>query len=896
MRTAWLALVAVLIGGALVTAITARLLADTEAKHQQATLDGVSEQAAGVMLGRYARHEAQLRAAQALFAGSLNVSREEWRAFTATFLEPGQDATLFELAWVPRVDQDGLERLASAARADGLDDFRLYPPLLREFYCPIFYNEPFEQHATSIGRDVCVSPSTRAAMERSRDSGKVMLSNPVNLGTLDGALHSGYVLFAWVDGGEQQPPGWVAGTITMSQLFGVSLPSQSATGLRVTDSSTPDDPGIVFGKGALPGPEVGLIESQRSLTLGGRSFQLYLSRPASAGLAAQLLIVTGGLITVLLAGLAFTLLRTRARALHAAERMTRAYHDSEELLSSITGNIQEGIYRGEPDKGLIYINQALVRMFGFESRDAFLAYDLTSLYADVDQRDALLRLLEEQGYYRHQEVEFLRPDGSRFTAVNSATATMDEAGRIRHFDGVITDITERKEAERQVHRLAHYDTLTNLPNRTLFHIRIGQVLSQAKRHDRPVAVMFIDLDRFKLVNDSLGHGIGDQLLVAVARRLTDHFRDYDVISRQGGDEFLLVLPETGANRAARRAEELLRDFAENPFSVEGHELTITPSIGIAMFPHDAGEADTLIQYADAAMYHAKEQGRATFRFFTEELNTRVHHRLRMENHLRGALANEELSLDFQPVVDLAEGRISGVEALLRWNSPTLGRVPPSDFIPVAEQSGLIVEIGNWVIEAACGQLARWRERGMRDILMAVNVSAMQLWRGDLVNTVSAALSRFDIEPSRLIIELTESIIMEDLAAARVVLTDLKTLGVALAIDDFGTGYSSLGYLKQFRIDLLKIDRSFIHDVADDADDDAIVTAVLSISEDLRMQAVAEGIERVDQLEFLRARGCRYGQGFLFSPPVGPQHIPELVDTFKLGHSPGRTASGGRSGH
>lgn len=881
MTIAWLALVALLVSGALVTGVAARLLGDTEIKRQQAALNGVSEQAAGVMLGRFARHEAQLRAAQALFAGSGFVSREEWRAFAATFLQSGQDATLFELAWVPRVDQAGLERLASAARADGFDGFRLYPPVLKDFYCPIFYNEPLEQHATSIGRDACVSQSTSAAMRRARDSHDVALSNPVSLGVSGGKSLSGYVLFAWVDGDEQQASGWVAGTITMSQLFNVALPEQSATGLNVTDRSTAGSADTIFEKGAVPGSAKELIESRRSLMLGSRSFQLQLSRPGGTGLAAQLLIVTGSLITMLLAGLAFTLLRTRAHALRAATRMTRAYRDSEELLSSITGNIQEGIYRGIPGKGLVYVNQALAEMFGFESRQTMRTYEISTLYADSEQRDALLRLLERDGYYRNQEVEFLRPDGSQFTAVNSAAATMGEDGQVRHFDGVITDITERKEAEREVHRLAHFDTLTNLPNRTLFHIRIGQVLSQAQRHDRPVAVMFIDLDRFKLVNDSLGHGIGDQLLIAVARRLTEQFRDYDVISRQGGDEFLLVLPETGANRAARRAEELLRDFAEHPFNVEGHELTVTPSIGIAMFPYDAEEAETLIQHADAAMYHAKEQGRSTFQFFTEELNTRVHHRLRVENHLRGALAREELSLNFQPVVNLAEGHISGVEALLRWNSPTLGRVPPSDFIPVAEQSGLIVEIGDWVIDAACRQLARWREQGMRDILMAVNVSAMQLWRGNLVNAVSDSLSRFEVDPSQLIIELTESVIMEDVEAARTVLGDLKKLGVSLAIDDFGTGYSSLGYLKQFRIDLLKIDRSFIQDVAEDA---AIVTAMLSISEDLRMEVVAEGIESGNQLQFLRTRGCGFAQGFLFSRPVAPKQIPELVEHFKLGQS------------
>lgn len=871
-RAAWVALGIVIVAGLLVTGLTTRLLADIERQRQQASLAGTAEQAAGVARWRFTRHEVQLSAARALFASSIYVSREDWRAFTRVFLDTG----LLEMAWVPRVSPEELEQLVDEAHADGIERFSVYPPLDRDFYCPIFYNEPQELHAESLGRDTCVSDNVYLAMQRARDEGGIELSEPVDLGPSGAELQPGYVLFAWVERDQAQVPGWVAGTVTMAELFDVTLPGESPPALTVIDRSAAAGSDTVFRSGAVPATSDDAIEAERQLTLGGRDLRLRLNLATSPGLVVWLIPGTGTTITLLLAAFLFTLIRTRTRALRAAEQMTRAYRDSEELLSSITENIQEGIYRGKPGDGLIYVNKALANMFGFESPEAMMGQSGITLYAKPGERQRLHGLLDREGYYRNQEVTFVRRDGTRFIAVNSAAATRDERGRIRHFDGVVTDITERKQAEEEVHRLAHYDTLTNLPNRTLLHRRIHQILSQSRRHGRSVAVMFFDLDRFKLINDSLGHSIGDRLLIAVAGRLSEQFRDYDVISRQGGDEFLLVLPETEADQAAHRAEELLRDFAATPFHVEGHELTVTPSIGIAMFPDDAEDADSLIRHADAAMYHAKEQGRATFQFFTEELNARVHQRLTMENHLRGALAREELTLHFQPVVNLDDGQVVGTEALLRWRSPALGNVPPSQFIPVAEQSGLIVDIGYWVIDMACRQLSQWQAQGLQDLSVAVNVSAVQLWRGNLIAATEEALSRWKIEPSSLVVELTESVIMQDVETVRSVLSELKRLGVRLAIDDFGTGYSSLGYLKQFRIDLLKIDRSFVTDIPGDQDDSAIVAAVLSIAHDLRMQVIAEGIENRQQLEYLRARGCRSGQGFLFSPPVPPGEIPEIV--------------------
>jgi diguanylate cyclase (GGDEF)-like protein/PAS domain S-box-containing protein len=871
---AWLVFAAVVLAGLLLTAWAHQLVAEADSQRQESDLARAAEQITGLIQGQFSQYETQLTAAQALLAGSATVSRGQWRAFARTFQDHAARAQFFEMAWIPRVPEEQLPWLREQLAAGGIEDFELSPPDRRSFYCPIVYNEPWETHAESLGHDPCAFPTTAPAMNAARESGQPRLSIPLNLIDERGQLVPGYVMFAWSGSGDGQFPGWVSGTIAIDSVFDVVPADRTDMRLVVLDEDAPPERRKVFGEVVPPGGER-TLRLERSLYLGGRNLRLEFHQALSSAPEAWMLPLAGTLITLLLAAFLHALLRTRARALSVAEGMTRAYRESEQLLSSVTNNVLEGIYRGDQARGLVYVNQAMASMFGFESTREMIEHAGPGLYARPEQREELWRKLVEHGQYRNEEVEFIRADGSRFTAVNNCVAIRDDAGQVIHFDGVISDITERKRAEEEVHRLAHYDPLTGLPNRSLLNDRIDQALRLSERRGAPLTIMFMDLDRFKTINDSLGHGIGDQLLKAVAERLATEVRDYDTISRLGGDEFILVIPETDADVAAAKASAILEAF-KPPFDIEGHELTITPSIGIAVYPDDAGDTETLIRHADAAMYHAKEMGRFTFRFFTPELNARAYERLTLESQLRGALDNGELSLDFQPLVSLADNRVYGAEALLRWQNPTLGQVSPERFIPVAEQSGLIVEIGDWVIDAACRQLAQWHSAGLEALSVAVNLSAVQFWRGNLERTIREALERWKIAPRQLEIELTESVIMQDADAARQILANLKQLGVGLVIDDFGTGYSSLNYLKQFRIDLIKIDRSFVRDVASDPEDAAIVSAILSMARDLRIRVVAEGVETAEQLEFLRSRDCHFVQGFLFAHPMPAERFSAYV--------------------
>ncbi len=866
---AWLASAAVVMVGVLLTAWAYQLLAQIDRERQEAALSGAAEQAVGAILGQFTRFETQLAAGQVLLEGSERVGRDQWRTFAHAFQNDEEHRlSFFEIAWLPRVPADALPRLVEQLEAEGIEGFAPDPPGEREVYCPITFNEPWEIHADSLGHDACARDSTWPAMARAKRSGAASLSAPLGLVTASGETIPGYVLFAWSESGSGGFSGWVSGTIAMESVFGIALAGEGGLDLIVSDRSVPDASRVIFGNADELVTSRQGASVERHLQLGGRDLLLEFHQPRAASAAPGLLLATGTVITLLMAGFLNVLLRTRTRALALAERMSRAWRESEEKLASITDNVLDGIYRGTPDKGLVYINRPLARMFGFDTAEDMLGDTAVILYANPKQREELHRELIEHGQYSNREVEFLRRDGTRFTAINNCVAMHDEQGRIVHFDGVISDITERKRAEREVQRLAHYDALTGLPNRALLNDRIRQALKRSERSGKPLTLMFMDLDRFKTINDSLGHTIGDQLLVAVAERLSIEVRDYDTISRLGGDEFVLVLPDIDANLAATRASALLESFRQ-PFLVGGHQLTVTPSIGIAMYPEDADTPETLMRNADAAMYHAKELGRSTFQFFTDELNARAYERLTMETHLRRALDNGELSLVYQPLVSLEDGRTKGAEALLRWHSPELGDVPPDQFIPIAEQSGLIVTIGEWVIDRACRQLASWRKEGLEHLSVAINVSAVQFWRGRLDQTVLEALERWQIEPRGLELELTESVIMQDVESARKALATLKQIGIGLAIDDFGTGYSSLSYLKQLRIDLIKIDHSFVADVATDPEDAAIASAILSMAEDLRIRVVAEGVENPEQLEFLRSRGCQFAQGFLFDRPLPP---------------------------
>lgn len=433
-------------------------------------------------------------------------------------------------------------------------------------------------------------------------------------------------------------------------------------------------------------------------------------------------------------------------------------------------------------------------------------------------------------------------------------------------------------ATAKLNHLAHHDILTDLPNRTLLQDRLGQAIEVARRQGRQLAVMFLDLDHFKHINDSLGHAVGDQLLQSVAQRLVRSVRHSDTVSRQGGDEFLILLPFIEhAQDAALSAQKLLAALAL-PHQIDGHSLHISVSIGIGIYPDDGHDAQTLIKCADTAMYHAKADGRNNYKFFERAMNERAVQRQSFEVGLRRALEQHEFVLHYQPKMNLQSGRIVGVEALIRWEHPRLGLLLPAEFVPIAEDCGLILPMGRWVLREACLQAKAWMEAGLAPISVAVNTSALEFRAKDFLENVRSTLADTRLEACYLELELTESVLMLDAKASGSLLQAIADLGVKLSIDDFGTGYSSLSYLSQFPIDALKIDQSFVQQVNSNPDYATIVTAVITMGQSLRQRVVAEGVETPEQLAFLLAQNCDEGQGYYFGRPVAAATLTALLET------------------
>ena len=456
---------------------------------------------------------------------------------------------------------------------------------------------------------------------------------------------------------------------------------------------------------------------------------------------------------------------------------------------------------------------------------------------------------------------------------------VDSKGRYRGRIWYFRDITDRKVAEERIQFLAYYDALTGLPNRTLLQDRLAKALAGASRRNDKVALLFLDLDGFKIINDSLGHSVGDLLLKQIADRLKRFSRDQDTVARLGGDEFLIVLSDVKDIPDAAVAAERLMDAMTGGFVVQGHPLSVSCSLGISIFPEHGVDGETLIKNADAAMYSAKDNGRNNIQLFTDQMNAQAVERLALESSLRRALEKKELFLVYQPQMDVATGKITGLEALLRWQHPELGLVPPDRFIRIAENSGLIIPIGEWVLRAACSQARRWQDEGIPAVVVAVNVSAVQFRQPGFCELIKRVLEETGLAPQYLGLELTEGLLLADADVTFAVLQDLKAMGLSLAIDDFGTGYSGFSYLRHFWVSKLKIDRSFIRDVAVNPDDAAITAAIISMAKSLRLKAVAEGVENEAQMSFLRAHHCDEIQGYYFSRPLTAEKAADkLRDT------------------
>ncbi|OGA08077.1 MAG: diguanylate cyclase [Betaproteobacteria bacterium RIFCSPHIGHO2_12_FULL_69_13] len=452
----------------------------------------------------------------------------------------------------------------------------------------------------------------------------------------------------------------------------------------------------------------------------------------------------------------------------------------------------------------------------------------------------------------------------------------DEPGTFAGYRGTSRDVTARKQAEERIQYLATHDGLTGLPNRTMFSQLLNLALETARRYRRKFAVLFIDLDRFKVINDSLGHEAGDTLLQETATRLKKVLRSSDIVARLGGDEFVVLLQEVkGAEQVAAAARKILSAVIK-PMQILGQECRVTASIGVSMFPADAADEQSLMKNADIAMYLAKEEGKNNFQFYSKGLKTQSLEKLALETNLRRALERNEFSLHYQAKLDLGSGAIAGVEALLRWTSRELGALAPAQFIPLAEETGLIVPIGRWVLRTACAQGVAWQRQGLRPMRIAVNLSPRQFADPDLLTDIAAALRETGMPPELLELEITEGMVMHNPERAIALLTAIKQMGLRLAIDDFGTGYSSLAQLKRFPIDTLKVDRSFIREIPKDAEDRAITEAIIAMGKSLSLTVVAEGVETEEQQAFLREHACDQMQGYYFSKPIAPGEFAELL--------------------
>ncbi|MCE9550275.1 MAG: EAL domain-containing protein [Betaproteobacteria bacterium] len=549
------------------------------------------------------------------------------------------------------------------------------------------------------------------------------------------------------------------------------------------------------------------------------------------------------------------------------------------LFARIFDTINEGVVVTDSANNIVSVNPAFSTITGYSAAEAIGKNPrmLHSGLMDKSFYDKMWQSIKKNGRWQG-EISDRRKNGESYVEWLSISTMKDERGEFSHHIAVVSDISERKAAEEHMVYISQHDFLTDLPNRMLLHDRLTQAIAHAAREQRKVAVMFLDLDRFKGINDTLGHLVGDKLLKIVADRISSVARVSDTVSRLGGDEFAIMLPYIeNMDDIATIAVKLLMSIA-GPCVIDGNEIEVTTSIGISVFPEDGNDSESLIAHADAAMYQAKGNGRNNYQFFTREMNRRTLERMAIKNKLSHALERNELFLLYQPQVDLQSGRIIGAEALVRWDNPLYGKVLPAQFIPIAEENGLVPPIGEWVLREACRQNQEWRKLGLMKITMAVNLSAVQFRLKNLGDIIKDILHESGLSPSGLELEITEGVVMQDAEAAILLLEDMKAMGLKLSVDDFGTGYSSLSYLKRFPIDKFKIDQSFVRDLATDTNDAVIVSTIISMAHSLKLKVIAEGVETAEQLAFLKQQGCDEIQGYYFSQPVSAEEFTKLLSS------------------
>ena len=869
------------------------------------------------------RHMDSTAALAGLYDASLEVDRDEFRKFTASLL--GQHGDIQAVMWAPRVPVEERAALERRAAREGLKNFRirefssgaLPPAEAREAHYPVFFLQPMEQNADLLGFDSMSNPAYRGALEVARDTGEVAASGPIHVNTEQGLEYGLLVAQAVYQKGvaldslvERRTAlqGYVMQLFRVGDFIEEALAETTTLGLdlSVLYEKSPDNSQRIYIHASRSRKIEGLISTltssdensvgliwRTSLGLLDQPWELRFT-PAPHFWAGHpvwrswVVSLTGALMSILLGTYIMTLSRQSRRAESLARRLTRANENLEDeivgrtlveeqavKLSHAIQQAADAVMITDRNGIIEYVNPAFESMTGYAREEAVGKKSnlVRSGRHDAAFYSQLWGTIARGGVYQDVLIN-RRKNGVLYYEEKTITPLKDRAGNVTHYIATGKDITERMQTQERLHYLAYNDLLTELPNRLLFLERLGHALQVRRGPAHRLAIMFLDLDRFKVINDTLGHQIGDALLQKIAGLLPATVSEGDTVARLGGDEFGVLLEELPSlDTVAVLARKLLATFSQ-PFHIGGHELYITPSIGVSVYPEDGNDADTLLKNADVAMYRAKDQGGNTYQYYSSDMSSKAFERLSLETSLRRALEREEFRVYYQPQIDLLSGKLAGAEALIRWQHPDLGVVSPLEFIPLLEETGLIVPVGDWILRQAC----QWAAAGQRHgpLQVSVNLSGRQFRDPGLAERVTQALEMSGLKPTLLELEITESVLMQSDKNSVENLLALDRVGARLAIDDFGTGYSSLAYLKRFPIKTLKIDRTFIRDINVDQDDAAIVTAIIAMAHGLKVEVVAEGVETTQQLDFLRELGCDTIQGFLISRPLPVAEVNRFI--------------------
>lgn len=837
---------------------------------------------------RMANYENALHSGIGFFEGSDYVSRSDWGRFIeAMNLEknyPGMQG----IGFVKFIHHTQKEKLEKQMRLEGYASFTVKPEGMRKYYAPLLYLEPMNQrNIQAIGYDIYSEPIRREALIRARDTARTSISNRIKLRqeiTTDD-LQAGILMAiplyqngSIIESVEQRRKaliGYVDSAFRMDDLMHHLVSQDSIVNFEIYDDPSMSNEHLLYRSYELSS-YVSKFHTQKKLSFYGKTWYFnFFSTPAFDASTQHwyslILTVIGLLLYFSLLLIIISLFRSRQTLQKQSITLNKLSQAVEQSPSSVVITNLNG--------EIEYVNPTFTQITGYTKEEAF-GQNPRLLKSGKTPEYEYEEMWEHLSEGKHWFGEFVnkRKDGSEYVESVKAVPIYDISGKITHYMAIKEDITEKKYSEQQIYFLANFDSLTHLPNRFQMEEKINTAIKIAERSNDSFAIMFLDLDHFKEINDTLGHSVGDILLIEIAQRFQSVIRETDSVSRFGGDEFIFLTPQSDAKSVISIAKKII-SVIEQPIVYEDTELNVTASIGIALYPFDGTQSAMLVKNADIAMYRAKQSGRNNYCFFTDAMQKNSAHNLQLSNALHRAIERNELYMVYQPQIRLSDNATIGAEALIRWKHPEFGLVPPMEFIPLAEESGLILSIGEWVLRSVAQQMKVWIDLGIPPLTVAINISAVQFRHPNLADLVIDIFDDVGVDHKLIELELTEATAMHDPQNGVNIMQTLYQRGIRMSIDDFGTGYSSLSYLKKFKVYKLKIDQSFIADITTDLEDKAIVKAVISMAHALGVQTIAEGVETRDQLDCIEELGCDEVQGYYFSKPLEAKAFTEFVNTF-----------------